>query len=220
VFLKEDVKKMSKITGLNVGKRRKQRVNLFLDGKFAFSLETELVVKEGLKVEQELADSQLEELRRSDQLQCCLNAANRLLGYRPRSESELRVRLQRRSFDSESIEAALSRMKKYGLLDDTAFAQFWQENRTTFSPRSSWLTGQELKRKGVSNEIISQVAETIDDSDNAYRAALSRVRRLPMTDYQVFRRRLGDFLRRRGFGYEVISHVIEQVWREYGSSSG
>ena len=211
---------MSKITGLNIGKRRKKRVNLFLDGKFAFSLETELVVKEGLQVGQELADSQLEELKSSDQLQRCLNAANRLLSYRPRSESELRMRLQRRGFDGESIEVVLTRLKKYGLLDDTAFAQFWQENRTTFSPRSKWLTGQELRRKGVSSEIIKQVAEAVDDNDNAYRAALSKMRRLPLTDYQVFRRRLGDFLRRRGFGYEVISHVMERIWQEYGSNSG
>ena len=211
---------MSKITGLNIGKRRKKRVNLFLDGKFAFSLETELALKEGLQVGQELADSQLEELKSSDQLQCCLNAANRLLSYRPRSESELRMRLQRLGFDGESIEVLLTRLKKYGLLDDTAFAQFWQENRTTFSPRSKWLTGQELRRKGVSSEIIKRVAEAVDDNDNAYRAALSKVRRLPLTDYQVFRRRLGDFLRRRGFGYEVISHVMKRIWQEYGSSSG
>jgi len=209
---------MDKITALRAGRGR-QRVNVFLDGKFAFSLEAEIAVEEGLQVGQELSSSQIEALAKSDRFHRCLNAAVHYLGYRPRSESEVRERLQQRSFDGESIEAVVAKLKEQGLVNDIAFAQFWKDNRESFSPRSQWLTKLELRRKGVASNIIDQVVEAVDDADNAYRAAVSKAHGLPLSDYQGFRRRLGDYLKRRGFGYGVINHTVERVWQEWGSSS-
>ena len=211
---------MSKITKLTAGKSREKRVNVFLDGKFAFSLLAEVALKEGLQVGQELSDSQVTALAKSDHYHRCFNAAIRFLGYRPRSEAEIRQRLQRHGFDSDCIERVLAQLKEQGLVDDTAFARFWKENRESFSPRSRWLTRLELQRKGLAGGIIEQVADEVDDSDSAYRAALSKARRLSPSDYQDFRRRLGEHLRRRGFGYEVIKHTVERIWKECGSSPG
>ena len=56
--------------------------------------------------------------------------------------------------------------------------------------------------------------DEIDDRGSAYRSALDKARRLPKDDYQTFRRRLGEHLRRRGFGYEVIETTLERVWQE------
>jgi len=206
---------MTKVTALRVGRSR-QRVNVFLDGKFAFSLEAEVALKEGLQVGQELSSSQIEALVRSDHFHRCLNATVHYLSYRPRSESEVRERLQRRGFDGDSIEAVIAKLKEQGLISDIAFAQFWKDNRESFSPRSQWLTRLELRRKGVTTDIIDQVVDEVDDADNAYRAALSKARGLPLSDYQGFRRRLGDYLKRRGFGYEVINHTVERIWQERG----
>ncbi len=203
---------MSKVTALRIRKGRKKRVNVFLDDRFAFSLEAEVVIKEGLQVGQELSASQIEALAKSDYLHRCFNAAIHYLGYRPRSEFEVRERLQRRGFDDNTVEGVIAKLKEQGLVDDVAFAQFWKENRDSFSPRSQWLTKLELRQKGVTDDIIDQVIETIDDDDNAYRAALSKARSLPRSDYQGFRRRLGEYLKRRGFGYGVINHTIERLW--------
>lgn len=206
---------MSKITRLVAGKSREKRVNVHLDGKFAFSLLMEVALKEGLKVGQELSDDQIEALSGINRYQRCLNAAIRYLGYRPRSETEIRQRLQKHGFDSASTDKALARLKEQGLVDDTAFAQFWKDNRESFSPRSRRLTKLELQRKGLANDIIEQVINDVDDSDSAYRAALNKARRLSLSDYQVFRRRLGEHLGRRGFGYDVIKNTVERVWKEF-----
>jgi len=207
-----------KITAIRTGKGQGKRVNVFLDGKFAFSLEAEVAVRERLQVEQELSASQIEALMRSDHFHRCFNAAAHYLSYRPRSESELRERLHRRGFD-DSIEAVIAKLKEQGLVDDVAFAQFWKDNRESFSPRSRWLTKLELRRKGVANDIIDQVVDMVDDDNNAYRAALSKARSLPLSDYQGFRRRLGEYLKRRGFGYGVIKHTVEQLWQEWGQKA-
>jgi len=205
---------MSRITAIRTGKVRRQRLNIFLDGKFAFSLEAEAAAKAGLQVGQELSDSEVKALSRSDHFQHCFNAALHLLSYRPRSESEIRERLERRGFDDDSVATTLTRLKEQGLVDDLAFAQFWKDNRESFSPRSQWLTQLELRRKGVAADIIEQVVNEIDDEESAYRVALSKARSLSPPSYEDFRQRLGYHLKRRGFSYQVISHTVERIWQE------
>ena len=205
---------MNRITALRSGKGRRKRVNVYLDGRFAFSLEAEVVLSERLKVDQELSDEQVSALAKADNFQRCLNAALHYLSYRPRSEFELRQRLHRRGFNGDSVEAVLVRLRELGLVDDMEFAQFWQDNRQAFSPRSSSLTRLELRRKGVAEEVISQVVTPASDGEGAYRAALGKARRLSVSDYQSFRRRLGEYLRRRGFSYGVINKTVEQLWQE------
>jgi regulatory protein len=192
---------MSIITGLTAGKGREKRVNVFLDGRPAFNLLAEVALKEGLRVGQELSESRLETLAGLDRYQRCLNAAIRYLGYRPRSETEVRQRL-----------------KKHGL-DDAAFARFWKDNRESFSPRSRRQTKLELRRKGLAVDVIEPVIKEIDETDSAYRAALGKARHLPVENYQIFRRRLGAHLGRRGFGYDIISETVERVWKESGAGT-
>jgi regulatory protein len=205
---------MNKITAIQIGKSRGKRVNVSLDGRFAFSLAAEVVLREGLRVGQELSAAEVEALAGTDRFHRCLNAALRYLSYRPRSEFELKERLQRRGFDGDSMGAVLTRLKEQELVDDVAFAQFWKDNRESFSPRSKRLTGLELRRKGVDEDTIAQVVDVIDDDDSAYRAALGKARSLSLSDYQDFRQRLAGYLRRRGFSYGVINHAVERVWQK------
>jgi regulatory protein len=205
---------MSTITALRTGKRIEKRVNLFLDGKFAFSLEKDKVALEGLKVGLELSGDRLDTLMTSLKLSRCLDAAYRYLSYRPRSETELRERLQRRGFPAEHIEQTLIKLKEQGLLDDLSFARFWAENRATFRPRSRAMTRRELRKKGVTEEVIRQAVGEIDEVESAYRAAVTRTRQLSHLDYLEFRQRLGEFLRRRGFAHYIINQTIRRVWQE------
>ncbi|HEY33443.1 MAG TPA: regulatory protein RecX [Dehalococcoidia bacterium] len=211
---------MGKITAIRIVNRSGQnggkKANVFLNGQLAFTLETETVVKQGLQVGQELSANQIEALTKEGHFYRCMVAATRLLSYRPRSESELRKRLNQRGLESDIIEMVIDRLKKQGLVDDVAFAQFWKENRDTFSPRSRWLTGLELRRQGVAGDIINAVVDDVDDNDSAYRAACSRARRLPLSDYQTFRRHLGSYLKRRGFSYGVIADTVRRLWHELG----
>jgi len=150
----------------------------------------------------------------ADESQRCLSAALRYISLRPRSEAELRERLARRGFAPASLEAAVASLRAQGLVDDAAFAHFWQENRQACRPRSLWLTRQELRQKGVADDIIAAALAGADDIASAEAAARNWARRLANTDYDTFRRRLGDFLRRRGFGYRVIGQTVDRLWQE------
>jgi regulatory protein len=204
-----------KITAIKAGKNPKvQRSNVFLDGKFAFSLDNEVIVKESLKVGRELSLQEVNALTGADLFQRCLNAAFHFLSFRPRSESEIRERLERQGYEAETIDKVVSQLKRLSLVDDTAFATFWKENRNSFRPRSQRMVKLELRRKGLETEVIDEAIEGIDDKENAYRAALVKARTLPAVDFQVFQRRLGGYLQRRGFNYAVINVTVKQIWQE------
>lgn len=151
--------------------------------------------------------------------QSCLDAAFRYLSYRPRSEFELKMRLRQRGFDASSIEGVLRELRGQGLVDDFAFAQFWKENRESFSPRSRTLLHRELRQKGIAPHIIAEVIKEIDEEASAYKAAQNRVKRFAFSDYDNFCHRIAALLRRRGFSYEVSRHIINRLWQEREVSS-
>lgn len=194
-------------------------MQIFLDGRAAFSLKPEVAQAAGLQPGRELSDADIEALAQADVAHRCLSAALRYLDYRPRSAAELRQRLRRRGFSADTVEPALQRLREQGLLDDLAFARFWSENREAFSPRSRRLTGLELRRKGIAEEIIKEVTAGVADEDSAYRAARQRARTLKGCNYQSFSRRLGGYLRRRGFSYQVAKQTIERLWPEIGEDA-
>ena len=205
---------MSKISGLVKSSGRGKTIKLFLDGKFAFSLKEETVLKEKLETGMELSQLRIASLQESNRYQKCLDAALRLLSYRPRSEHEITLRLQQRGFDGNDIHTVLSNLKRQGLIDDSNFARFWNDNRQAFSPRSRRMTETELRQKGVPSDVIEQEVSAIDDAVNSYRVASKYARNLNTADYPGFRRRLGEYLKRRGFGYDVINTTITRLWNE------
>ncbi len=205
---------MNKVTGLKRGKSRAKRINVYIDDEFAISLAPETALKENIGVGRELDRAEIEALAEKDRRQRCFNAAVRFLGYRPRSESEMRQRLARHGFEETAIEKTLERLKELGYVNDDEFARYWVENRESFSPRGRRLTTMELKKKGLEADIIEKAVSGIDEADSAYRAAQSRVRRLEALDYNAFRLRLGQYLGRRGFNYATIKEITEKVWKE------
>lgn len=140
-------------------------------------------------------------------------AGLRLLSYRPRSFSEVRQRLARR-FTTGAVNQALARLTERGYLDDAAFARFWRENREAHRPRGALLIKQELLQRGVAREVAEAATEGMDDGGNAYRAGLGRLRAMRGLDEATFHRRMGDYLRRRGFNYGLARRTVQRLWEE------
>jgi regulatory protein len=198
--------------------RTSDRVNVYLDGQFAFGLPA--VEAARLRVGQYLSDADIARLEVVDAEQKAYDRAVRFLGHRPRSQAEVRRHLSQASVDEAIIEKVISRLIEHGYLDDTEFARYWVENREQFRPKGAHALRQELRSKGLDNETIESAVEGLDETDSAYEAARPRALRLvtvAQTDPREFRRKLGDFLLRRGFGYEVTREVVTRLARELGA---
>lgn len=140
-------------------------------------------------------------------------AALRLLAYRPRSRQELEQRLARR-FSERAVQHVLDRLGQHHYLNDAAFALFWRQSREAHRPRSAALIRHELQRFGIDREQAETAVAGLDDEESAYRLASHRVRTLRGLDRVTFRRRMGDYLRRRGFAPGTVRRVVQRLWRE------
>jgi len=201
-----------KITALKVQKRNPRRVNVYLDGEFAFGLERAAAV--WLRIGQELSDEKIAQLQTEDEGEKAYQQALKLLSYRPRSEAEVRKKLEQRGVAESMIAEVLERLRRSGLIDDARFARDWAENRSEFRPRSRRALALEMRQRGVDYESITQAVAGLDDDSLAYQAAHKYSRRLNSLEWQVFRQKLTGFLARRGFSYEVIAPVVRRVWDE------
>lgn len=147
-------------------------------------------------------------------LAACRDAALRFLSYRPRSVAEVRRRLTRQGHAADVIEATVQWLAGYQFVDDRAFAEFWAESRAQFRPSGQRLLRVELAQRGVPADLAREVVASVDEEEGAYRAAVKRAAKLARDDEDAFRRKLGAFLERRGFDYDVIARTVERIWRE------
>lgn len=203
------------ITALEVQKRDKQRVNVFLDEQYSFSLP--LIHAVHLKRGQRLSDQEIDALRAEDLGERAYESALKLLEYRPRSEAEVRRSLQRKGLPEVVVEQTLERLRRAKLVDDHDFAQFWVENRQRFRPRGLAALRYELKAKGLDEGDITTALGDVDEGESAYSLARAQARRKSQLAPQELRRHLGQYLARRGFQYSVIADIVRQVVAEAGS---
>jgi regulatory protein len=206
-----------KVTSLQYQKRSPDRVNVYLDGKFALALpETEAAA---LHQGQYLSDEDINRLKLLDAEQKAYERAVHFLSYRVRSRAEVERNLSRAGIDEVLVARVIERLGRQGLLDDSDFARAWVDNRERFQPRGQRALRYELRQKGVDDETIAAALEDVDQVAGAYRAAQARAQRLAAlarSDPQTFRRKLGEFLARRGFDYDIARQAVRQLEEELG----
>lgn len=200
------------ITALKPQPKNRDRVNVYLDGVYQFSISW--VLAEGLRIGEAYSDQHIAELKQRDLEEVNYHRALRLISRRPRSEFELRTNFKQKQVPIEAQDNILDRLREVDLVDDWAFARTWVENRLTFRPRSSRMLRDELRKKGVPREAIEAALEDYDDERAAYQAAQKAARRWSGSDWDEFRHRVGAYLTRRGFVYSLITPVVKRVWRE------
>jgi regulatory protein len=203
---------MGVITALEVQKRNKKRVNVYLDEEYVFSLSLDDAAR--LHKGQILSDAELEQLRDQDSVSRAVDSAAHFLSYRPRSSHEVRQNLLQKAVPPAVIDAAFERLNALGYLDDRAFAEFWVRERNAFKPLSPKALRYELRHKGLPDTLIAEVLADVDADDTAYRAATSQSRRLRGLDRRTFREKISAFLQRRGFSYSTARGVVQRLLEE------
>lgn len=200
------------ITALEVQKRNKERVNVYLDGEFAFGLT--MIEAAKLHRGQTLTAAEITDLQAQDAVDVALDRAVNFLSYRPRSIQEVRRNLSQKDIAEPVIEQVIARLEGYGYVDDLAFARFWVTNRDSFKPKGPLALRQELREKGIANAIMEQVLTEVDFSDAAYRAAAKKAPRWQTMERRAFRQKMYEYLARRGFFASTIHDVIDRYIEE------
>ena len=206
------------ITALQAQKKNKERVNVYIDGRFAFGLAAIEAVR--LRHGQKLSDEEIAALQDRDEAHQAHEVALRYLDYRPRSVDEIRRHLKSKQVEPDVIDEIVERLTDAGLLDDRAFARYWLENRRDFRPRGQRALRMELRQKGVPDDVIDEALEQEHSEDEAaYQAASTQARKIRTADPVEFRRKLEAHLARRGFSYDIAREAAARAWSEIHSTS-
>ncbi len=143
--------------------------------------------------------------------------ALRLLAFQPRSVEELRSRLKLKRYPDDLIAQAIDALKRQGLLDDTKFAKLFAESRLYSRPTGKKQLETDLKKKGLPQALIAETLGGLKDYDEkkmARELVQTRFHRMTGVSAEKKKTRLFGFLKRRGFGNDVIFAVMKELFSE------
>lgn len=199
-----------KITALKQGVKNPDRVNVFVDDKFAFSLDVSQVVDLKIKVGLLVSASDLAEFKKASEFGKLYQRALEWVLSRPHSEKELRDYLYKKIYekklDKNYIDRIIEKLKAKNYVDDLKFAEYYVENRFVKKGVSLKRLKMELLKKGVSKEIIEEV---LADSPRNEEEEIKKVILKKRNKYDD--EKLTAYLVRQGFPYDLVRELVRQT---------
>ena len=213
-----------KITDISLQARDNNRVNVSVDGVYSFSLDIAQVTDLNLKVGHELSDRELEELQEESQFGKLYMRALEYCLRRPHSVKEVKDYLWRKTqptlrksqtgmnnpvvYSERVASRVLRKLQQKAYVDDEAFARWWVENRQLSKGVSRRKLTAELRSKGIHADIIAQMLEKTDRTDEQeLRKVIAKKHRRYAGDRQKF----VQYLVRQGFSYDGVVSTLNDV---------
>lgn len=212
---------MPTITKISEQKRRGNRRNIHLNGAFAFGVNLNVVARFRLREGMSLSDEQVRQIEVGEVRQECFDHAMRFLESRLHSRGELFKKLMRREYGEKIINDVLDDLARMDYVNDARFAKTKALSAAQHKHHGQRRAFIELIKSGVdrptAERALEDVYETHDSLAVARQLAQKQAPRLRKLDPLTARRRLAGMLLRRGFDYDTVRPVIDEV---LGAGSG
>ena len=193
------------ITDLKQGVKNPNRVNVFVDGKFSFSLDVSQVVDFHIKKGMEISVEQLDEYKKASEFGKLYQRALEWVLVRPRSVREtndyLYKKVYEKKLDKEYINKTIEKLENKKYLDDRKFAEWYVENRFVKKGISRKRLAMELMKKGISAEIIDDVLDVRNDEEEILKIIAKK--RAKYDDEKLI-----QYLCRQGFSYQLARDLV------------
>lgn len=204
------------ITDIKPQKRRKDRMNIFLDGKFSFSLPLELIVKYKLQADKEISRELVDKLVKENDYKFWFDNCLKFLSFRPRSQKEVIDYLISKDVGDQVRLMVIDRLIDLKFIDDRKFALWFIEQRARFRPKGRRLIEMELRQKGIGkNTIEDAFTGFLQTADSDRNPALSLItKKMPAWERlepAKIRQKIQGFLLRRGFDWEDVNMVLKHL---------
>lgn len=205
---------MGKITKIEIQKRNKERVNLFLDGEYAFSISAELVYKEGLKLNSEIDSERIRIISEGENLIKCKEAALRIIEKTYKTEKEVRAKLKLKGYDDNSINKSIEFLREYKYINDVEYTKaFINDKLKTFgSQKIKYL----LIQKGISKEIMNNELSNLDKENekgialDIAKKKLNIIKKKENDKYKISGK-LYRYLISKGYESDIIKYVVKEI---------
>lgn len=205
---------MAIITKIEIQKKNKERVNIYLDEEYAFSISAELVYKENLKVKDVVDIEKLKSVADKESYLRCKNSALKIIERSYKTEKEVIEKLQMKGYEQNHIETSIEFLKEYKFLNDDYYAEAFIKDK--LNSKGSQRIKQDLIKKGIPRDKIEEKLEGIDKSaekNTARVLANKKLRIIQKSENDTYKisGKLYRFLISKGYTYDVVKEVVKDV---------
>ena len=200
------------VTGVEQQKKDKSRFSVYIDGEYAFSLIKEDILYFKIKEGYEIPEERYDYIMNTTIYIKAQDMVVRYIGYKMRTEKEVIDKLRSYEYSDEVIEKVVAGLKKYDYINDKIYCEKYVKETLKLRPKGKFLIKQELKMKGIEEDVIDCVLEEKSVDENGL------IEELLLKKYEGFREmddrekaKIYSFLLRRGFSYGAIKDAISTL---------
>jgi len=215
---------MPTVVNLKRKKRTKEWYLIYLnDGREILSY-IDFIVKFKVKVGKQLTEEQIKEMKSESEVILAKEIAYRFISYKPRTLKEVSDKLKAKGFQSDLVSKVVEELKNYGFINDLEYARNFVLNRSRSKTLGELALRRELLSKGISSEIVDDVLSErenlIDEFEIALDLAQGKLKQIKSLKKRKkgrdeYKRRIYEFLLRRGFKFETINRVMREVFDDF-----
>ena len=199
-----------------VQNKSNDKFSVFVDDEFAFSLAKSDIVFFKLDVGEEISEKKFKYIYDEAIMTKAKNRAAKFLGASKKPEKAVRDKLTESGFDEDVCEKVIDELKKYGYVDDYDYALSYINDRVRLNPRSAYAIRMELRQKGVKDSVITEALEEADiDETGGIKRLIEKKTGGDLDLDEKEKKRLIDFLLRRGYSYGKIKEAINHFYDDF-----
>ncbi len=212
------------VVNLKRKKRTKEWYFIHLsDGREILSY-IDFIIKFNIKTGKHLTEEKIQEIKLSSNLLLAKETAYKFLSYKPRTQKEVEEKLKQKGFSEEIISKVIDDIKLYGFIDDLEYTRNFVLNKIRSKTLGKIALKQILLSKGIPNETIEQVLaereNSIDEFEIALELAGKKLKQIKSSkrkkrDKNEQKRKVYEFLGRRGFTWDTINRVINTIFNDF-----
>ncbi|MDO4300021.1 MAG: RecX family transcriptional regulator [Clostridia bacterium] len=199
------------ITDIKTQAKNENKVSIFIDGKFAFGMEKSDCSFMGLKTGNEISREKYDYIMDNTIYTKAYQKADRYIGFKMRTEKEVRDKLKEEDYNEDIIERVIASMIKYKYINDEAYALMYARDCKNIKKWGPQRIKTELYKRGISAAETNKALEELDisDTDEIIETLLEkRIKNTPI-DLKEKQRHF-NFLLRRGFNSDNIKRVLNK----------
>ena len=204
-----------KITDYKIQKNNEEKMNVYVDGEYKFSMSVDSFLSEGLYKGLEITEEQIEEIKIRDGSKLAYIQIVSTLNYGMKTEKEMIDKLKEKGYEEDAIQKAITKAKDYNLINDDYYIELYIKTKAIPAKWGEQKIISNLYKKGINiNDIklkISEVYDEEDKYDNAYSLAIKKLKTIKESDVNKKKQKLNQFLLGKGYSYEIVSKVIKNI---------
>lgn len=194
---------------LNFKQGKGNKIHIHIDGEYRMTADSDFVSSLGYGENYEMNEEELANLERAVSSRRAFNKATDLLSRRDHSERELLLKLRQRGFKEEA-EEAVEKLKYYGYIDDRRFVENYVKELIRVKHYGKRRISDELYRKGIDREIISEILENTEFDENEIVSLIEKKYYRYLSDEKGIKKTVSALMR-MGYSYGEIKEALKAV---------